>query len=203
MPGLILAAGRGDRFRRSGGGGPKVLSELDGRPLIGHVIAAAVDAGLRPLIIVVPEGLELPEAARHPAVESVVNPDPDGGIGASLALGLSAVASRVPDAPACTVLLGDQPGVDSRTIADVLGHWIRTGRPVRAQYDDGPGHPVILPRALWAGLRSAHPEWSAAAGARRLLEQEDALRIPIPGRAPRDVDTLDDLLQLRGSPADG
>ena len=214
IPGLILAAGRGERFLRSGGGGSKVLSDLDGRPLIEHVIASAVDAGLRPLLILVPKGLRIPRTGGAWPLESVINPDPDRGIGTSLAIGLAALARRVPEAPACAVLLGDQPGVDSRTIVAVLERWRQVDGPVRAQYDDGPGHPVILPRRLWTALGASAPSsrgeptagsarGSTDVGARGLLGRQDVSQVRIAGPAPRDVDTLEDLLRLRGSPACG
>ena len=214
IPGLILAAGRGVRFLGSGGGGSKVLSDLDGRPLIEHVIASAVEAGLRPLLVLVPEGLHIPGTGGTWPLESVINPDPDRGIGTSLAIGLTALARRVPEAPACAVLLGDQPGVDHRTIAAVLERWRQVGGPVRAQYDDGPGHPVVLPRGLWTALGAAGPSASGESsygsargstdvGARGLLERHDVSQVRVSGPAPRDVDTLDDLLRLRGSGSHG
>ncbi len=46
----ILAAGRGSRF---GGDTAKPLLELQGRPLIGWAMDAAMESGLRPALLVV------------------------------------------------------------------------------------------------------------------------------------------------------
>ncbi|HSW41052.1 MAG TPA: NTP transferase domain-containing protein, partial [Patescibacteria group bacterium] len=45
--GLVLAAGKGLRF-----GGGKVRAPLEGRPLVGHVLAAARAAGLGRIVLV-------------------------------------------------------------------------------------------------------------------------------------------------------
>jgi len=52
---VILAAGESRRF-----GSPKQLAQLEGRSLLEHVISAADDAGLRPVIAVVPVWLTRP-----------------------------------------------------------------------------------------------------------------------------------------------
>ena len=49
--GVILAAGSATRF-----GGGKVVALLEGRPLVRHVIDAAVAASLSPIIVIVPPG---------------------------------------------------------------------------------------------------------------------------------------------------
>ena len=46
---VILAAGKGTRMRSAV---PKVLHEIAGRPMLGHVISASLEAGLSRLCLV-------------------------------------------------------------------------------------------------------------------------------------------------------
>ena len=68
---VILAAGESRRF-----GGRKQLAELDGRPLLDHVVLLARLAGLDPIVAVVPEWLAEPRAVADPSVRWIANPHP-------------------------------------------------------------------------------------------------------------------------------
>jgi bifunctional UDP-N-acetylglucosamine pyrophosphorylase/glucosamine-1-phosphate N-acetyltransferase len=63
---IVLAAGEGTRMRSSV---PKVLHEVGGLPIIGHVVRAAVGAGAGQVAVVTPpghEGLRRSVAAQAP-----------------------------------------------------------------------------------------------------------------------------------------
>jgi len=108
---LVLAAGQGTRMRSSV---PKVLHDLCGRPLALWPVHAAqeagaaqvvvVDAPAKPLVGVLPEGVEL-----------VVQPVPNGTGGAVLA----AASAIAPERPV-VVLSGDVPLVSPETISGLL-----------------------------------------------------------------------------------
>lgn len=192
LPAVVLAAGQGRRFRAAGGVGPKVLASVGGRPLLAHAIDAAEAAGLEPIVIVVgPELAETPTSDAfldgRPAITSVINPRASDGMGTSLAAGLEHLAAD-PTVTACVVLLGDQPGISPTVITDAVATWRRTGAPVRARYLDGPGHPVVLPSALWPMLMDRTAE-----GARDVLDGLDIEEIETGTHAPRDIDVPDDL----------
>lgn len=202
MAGLILAAGAGHRFSAGGGAVPKLLSEVRGRPLIAHAIDGARRSGLDPLFVVLPPESDALHAAAQAAdarVRTVINPVAASGIGSSVVAGLAALDRlRGGELPAaCVVLLADQPGIDIAVVDAVVAAWRRTGRPVRARYDDGPGHPVVLPRSDWsrisADLRHAGLATGADEGARNVLAGLDVLEVPVPGTAPVDVDVPEDL----------
>ncbi|HEY7130724.1 MAG TPA: NTP transferase domain-containing protein, partial [Candidatus Limnocylindrales bacterium] len=79
---VILAAGAATRF-----GGGKLLAELDGGPIVRHVIDAAGAAGLAPIVVVVPPDGSLETADLGPG-ETVVNPTPGEGLSSSVRIGL-------------------------------------------------------------------------------------------------------------------
>lgn len=193
LPGLVLAAGLGRRFRAAGGTGPKVLALVDGRPVLHHALAAARAADLSPVVVVIgPDLVGDPafEALRagDSGLEVVVNPRASLGMGSSLAVGLAHLADD-PTVEACVVLLGDQPGVDPTVVEDAVAAWRRTGRPARTRYLDGPGHPVVLPTATWPMLAAA-----SSIGARELLDTLRVEEVVVMTPAPRDVDVPDDLV---------
>lgn len=192
LPAVVLAAGEGRRFRTAGGTGHKVLARLDGSPLLAHVLDTANAARLDPVVLVVG-----PDLAAHrgladlidgrSTVRVVVNPDAARGMGTSLAAGLGELAGE-PRAPACVVLLGDQPGIAATVVREVLDAWRRSGRPARVRYSDGASHPVVLPAELWPTLIGR-----AGTGARDVLDDMDVAEVVVDAPAPPDVDVPDDL----------
>jgi molybdenum cofactor cytidylyltransferase len=155
VAGLVLAAGASRRF-----GAPKQLARLDGRPLLEHALAAmAAVPGLTRVAVTLGAHAERILAAidLHGA-EPVRVPDWDEGQAASLRAGVAALA---PHADAIVVTLGDQPRMAPAAIARVA---VVPGI-ARAAYAGVPGHPVLLPRALFAAIA----ELRGDAGARELL----------------------------------
>ena len=196
VPALILAAGDATRYRAAGGTGPKVLATVAGRPLLSHVAHVAAASGLAPVVTVVSDDVAHAGGVGTSGMHLVVNPDPGRGIGASLRLGLAALADDVaPDAEACVVLLGDQPGIDADVVREVVDAWRATGRATRARYEDGAGHPVVLPRPLWSSLRTSTTT-AGDEGARGLLAQLDVLEVEVGTAAPVDVDVPSDLMRV-------
>jgi molybdenum cofactor cytidylyltransferase len=189
ISGIVLAAGTSSRLGR-----PKQLLELDGRPLLQHVIDAAATSMLDEIIVVlgheavaIASALDLPASAR-----TVINPDFRVGQSTSLRAGLEASAR---DSDAALVLLGDQPGVTPSLIDGAIAAFRASPRPLlRALFEGQPGHPVVIARSHWRAL----DEGDEDAGARGLLARASAevteveLGPPLP-----DVDTWDDYEALR------
>ena len=159
---VILAAGEGRRF-----GGRKQLAEIDGRSMLEHVIERAAEAGLDPVVAVVPVWLTRPARMVDPRIGWVRNPYPERGMSHSLRLGFAALPATV---GAAVILLGDQPTMPRAHIAAVIA--ARGDRPLVATRVDGHAAPPVLVEASHfdivraaegdEGLRSllaAHPEW--------------------------------------------
>jgi molybdenum cofactor cytidylyltransferase len=185
---VVLAAGEGTRF-----GGPKQLAELDGRPLLEHVLAAvaAVPAVERTVLVLGARADEVRASMDLHGAEVVVCELWAEGQAASLRAGLAVLD----DMDGALILLGDQPGITPAAIEAVLAHFDGT-RPLRAVYDGKPGHPVVMPRTLVPRAM----ELQGDEGARQLLEDAGVRRIEVGHLCePADVDTPTDLEALRGA----
>lgn len=184
---IILAAGSGTRMA----GPQKLLLDLDGTPMLKHVIQAASEGGCHQTVVVYSS--EDVKAAVGGDAELVHNPNARTGMASSLQAGLRAMR---PEIEAAVVLLGDQPLVGSRTVAALLRAWRREGsRPAVAvsqgQREWAP--PVVLARDLWEQLFALKGD----AGARQVLQGHPELvdLVPAPGRAD-DIDTPDDYAKI-------
>ena len=188
--GIVLAAGAGARFA---GPTPKLLAPVAGRPLVVHGVAAAVEAGIGPVVVVtgasdVAAALSdaLAGAGLLDQVELVPNPHWADGQATSLAAGIVA-ADRL-GADVVVVGLGDQPGVSAEAWRRVAAADSRSAIVV-ATYGGRRRNPVRLDRSIWAELPNTGDE-----GARSLMAGRPELvtEIGCPGQ-PDDVDTLEDL----------
>ena len=177
---VILAAGGSTRF-----GSPKQRARIGGRTLVERVVDVARDAGLDPIVVVLPLGIEAPAA-----VDGVVNDDPAAGQSRSLRLGLAALRQEVGSA---VILLGDQPTLSAETLQAVLTEPDR-GRPfVAASAEDRLGPPVLLSRAAFAMATDVIGDM----GLRGVLADRPELVTPVDvlAHAP-DVDTPEQLERL-------
>jgi molybdopterin-guanine dinucleotide biosynthesis protein A len=180
---VVLAGGRGRRL-----GEPKMLADLDGRPLLRHALVNARAAGLDAVVVAKP-GTALPPldvpVLREP--ESPAHP----------LLGIVTALRELPDARGIVVLGGDLPFVPPaliRKLADAPGPLVPSadGRlePLVARYDPGQ-----LP-ALRDALAADAPIHSALAGVAR-LEGDALVALDPDGWARFNVNTPEDLEQAR------
>ncbi len=164
---LVLASGRGDRFRASGGVTHKLQALLDDRTVLEHTLGAVRASGL-------PWHLEM---SAHP------------GMGDSIAAAVRATA----DAPGWLVLPADLPLVCSdtlRRVALALQHHVV----VRPAFAGQHGHPVGFGLACGPALRALTGQQGAASVLRAngvfTLEVDDIGCVT-------DIDTLADLEAAR------
>ncbi len=164
---LVLASGRGERFKASGGAVHKLQALLAGKPVLQHTLDAVRASGLRWHL----------EDAGHP------------GMGDSIAAAVGATA----DAAGWLVLPGDLPLVRPASllrVADALA----THAVVLPSYQGTRGHPVGFGADCRAALLALQGAEGAAAivRARQALGQVAQLPLDDDGVAV-DIDTLADL----------
>lgn len=175
---IVLAAGRGRRFRASGGDGSKLQADLHGKPVLDHVLAAVQRSGL----------------AHH-----VVHRAAGDGMADSIAAGVRATAA----ASGWLILPGDLPLIGApslRQVAQAL-----TQQPVVVPtFQGNRGHPVGLARECFEALAALSGEAGGASVVQRYRHENRALLLPLddPGILT-DVDTLADLQRVRALLAAG
>ena len=183
---IVLAAGRSTRM-----GSHKLLAELDGKPLVAHIVDAVAAAGLPPPLVVLGHEADAVRAAIDPRPATFVTaPDYAQGLARSLAAGIAAVPA---DWEAVLVCLGDMPRVEPETLRTLTAV---TG-------EDAVAVPV------WAGRRGNPVRWGRAhfealaalggdAGGRALLRTLSVREIAATGDGVLiDADTPDALAALR------
>lgn len=187
---IVLAAGLATRF-----GGQKLLTELDGRPLLQHVLDALAALPLEPVVVVLGREADALEAAlRWRSELTLRNTHPEDGLSSSLKLGFAAV-QRAAAVERVLVVLGDQPKLSGAHVRPLLDASADEAKPIVVpRYDDGQaGNPVLLERAAWPLVGMLHGDrgMSQLFSARPLLVRY----VDVPETNP-DVDTPADLARL-------
>jgi CTP:molybdopterin cytidylyltransferase MocA len=174
---VLLAGGAGSRFS---GAGHKLDASIGGRSVADLAIAAAVESGIGPVLVVT--GAH--RIAIPPGVAEVANPQWADGQITSLRRGLD--AARGLGAEAAVVGLADQPFVTAAAWRAVAA----SESPIAvATYDGRRGNPVRLHESVWPLLPESGDE-----GARSLIRVRPDLVEPIPcAGSPADIDTEEDL----------
>jgi CTP:molybdopterin cytidylyltransferase MocA len=189
MDGLMIfipAAGFGRRMR----GTDKLLTPIDGVPLLARVATRACATGA-PVLVGLPVAGAPGRAAALAGTGALAVPVQDAAEGMAASLRAGARAALACGARALMVLPGDMPDLDTPDLVALAQVWrgADDGTIVQATTPDGrPGHPVILP----ANLFPAMAELTGDTGARGLLRARPGqlIRHALPGmRALTDLDT--------------
>jgi len=183
---VVPAAGSAERF-----GGKKLLTPIDGQPLLDRTIAALLDGGVGQVIVVVgPDADKLKRdvnAFNDPRVWPVVNPDPSRGMFSSLQTGMAEA-----EGDALVVLPADMPYVQRGTVAILLEVFASRPAIVSPKYLGKRGHPVVLPPSLRDEIRAADP----ALTLHDVIKRHQDLRVDLDVEdrgVVRDVDRPEDL----------
>jgi molybdenum cofactor cytidylyltransferase len=189
---LVMAAGRSSRM----GAANKLLSEVDGEPMLRRVVGAALASGARPIVVVLGHDAHRVRAAlRGCKVRFVENPRYAEGMSTSLRCGLAALPD---DTEGAVILLGDMPRVSSEAIDRLV-----------AAFDPIEGRGICVP--TWNGKRGNPVLWgrryfqeiaavAGDVGARHLIGEhgDQVAEVPMPDDSVLiDIDTPEELGALR------
>ena len=166
---LILASGRGERFKASGGTVHKLQSLLAGKPVLQHTLDAVRASGL-PWHV---------EGAGHP------------GMGDSSAAAVRHTAHST-DAAGWLVLPGDLPLVQPATLR-AMAQVLLDQRAVVAwpEFAGERGHPVAFGRDCLEGLLALSGEKGAAPVVRHWAQLGRGLAVPVQDEGVvTDIDTV-------------
>lgn len=182
---IILAAGEARRMGRT-----KQLLPLGTGTLITHVIDTAVDAGFRPIIVVVGANADCVQASiAVKPVEIVRNSQWQNGMGSSVAAGVRQHQQMHADSAAVAILLADQPLVTAEHLVRMRRLMLDSGAPiVAAEYNGTVGVPALFRRQLLSQLAALTGE----GGAKLLLRDPKTVRFEL-SEAATDIDTPEDL----------
>jgi len=183
-------------------GRPKALVELDGEPLVVRALRTLAEGGAAPIVVVLGARADEVRAVLPAGVQRVEAPDWADGMGASLRAGLAALEGAGQGAgpegtavDAAVVHLVDLPGVTAGAVARLVavgGHDVLA----RAAYGGRPGHPVLLGRGHWAGVRAVAVGDAGARG--YLAGRADVVLVECGDLADADdVDTPEQLAAFR------
>ena len=150
---VVLAAGEGKRMHSRR---PKVLHEIAGRSLVGWVIAAAHDAGVDHVVVVVGRGADEVQAALPAGVEGVVQEE-RRGTGHATGVGLDALPA---DVDQVVVMCGDAPIISGDDVAGLIAAHLEGGHAatvLTAVLEDAGAYGRVLrePDGLVAGVVEA------------------------------------------------
>jgi molybdenum cofactor cytidylyltransferase len=189
VAGVVLAAGGSRRM-----GKIKQLILWRGKPLIWHVVNAALESGLTSVVVVLGAEAEAVRAVLDGMqVEFVTNPDWEEGQSTSVRKGLEAVIGNVEGA---MFLLADMPRIEARLINSLIEYHRRSLTPIIAPRAGGRwGNPVLFDKTTFDGLA----QLSGDRGGRTLFDHYRVGGIDSDESVLFDVDNPGDLRQLTGS----
>ncbi len=182
---VVTAAGRASRF-----GEDKLCRDLNGKPMLTHILESVNGAPVDVRAVVAPcvDGRVASAAASY-GFRVLVNERVELGLSESVRVGVSSVCQ---DVDAILFCVGDQPHLTVETLRGMIERWRQNrDRIVALGYKGTRGNPVIFPKDFFGDLQrlvgdvggssviAAHP------GCLLLYETNDE-------RELMDIDTIED-----------
>jgi molybdenum cofactor cytidylyltransferase len=188
--GIILAAGMSKRMRRN-----KLLIRLGPRPIITHVLDAALNSRLGEVTLVAGEEVyEFAVGLHCEKVKVIVNRSPELGMSHSLRLGLDTLGA----VRGAMLILGDQPFINGSIIDTLIENFDKNPATIVAPLIKGRrSQPTLFPKEMFPELL----EVTGDVGGRSLVASH---RVRFRGvelgdlYEDMDVDTPEDLTRASG-----
>jgi molybdenum cofactor cytidylyltransferase len=173
-------------------GRQKLLLDLAGKPVVRWTVEAVLPHVGDCVVVTGQDDAAVREALRGLPVRFAVNPRPQDGQGASIAVGAAALK---PWTAAALVVLGDQPRTPPAVVPALLAARARSGRAIVApSYRGTRGTPVLFAAEVFPELRALTGDTGARAVLAAHPERVDV--VDIDAAMPADVDTPEDFARL-------
>lgn len=187
---IVLAAGGSKRL-----GFPKQLLTFRGSPLVARAAAAALDAGARPVIVVLGADADLtvPVLMGLDGVTTVINEGWRSGVASSLTAGIAALLEHG-DFDGFLVTLVDQPKIGVATLQRLIDAFDDSHRIVASSYAGTMGVPAVFGKEFTDELLKL----TGDRGAKQfLLDKTDRVTLVEMPEAEMDIDTVNDIDGMR------
>jgi len=181
---VVLAAGRSRRM----GGANKLLTEVDGEPILRRTIRAAVRSRCEPVVVVTGHGADRVQAAIGDFdVRIVHNSAHADGMAASIRAGIAALPDGL---DGVVLMLGDMPAIRPDTVDALIAAFDPPGGTTICvpEHDGTRGHPVLFARRFFGDLRELQGDVGAKAVLREHADQIAAVPVADDG-ITLDLDT--------------
>lgn len=191
---VVLAAGRSRRMDPIN----KLLTPVEGTPMVARVVDALLESPARPVVVVTGHQAEdVGEALEGRAVRFAHNAEHEEGMGSSLRTGVEALEEEEPGVDGAVICLADMPRVRPHHVAALVRAFDpKRGRTICVPvHDRKRGHPVLFGARHFTELRQV----TGDVGAREVLARHDDAVAEVPVDDPGvlvDVDTREALEAL-------
>jgi len=181
---VLLAAGAGKRF-----GGGKLLHVIDGEPMILRALRlyAALPFSAR-VCVTRSEADEIRRFAFQNSFPVAINPDPERGIGTSVAIATEAILTKEPMLDGILYAVADQPFLKPESVTALLEAFeAHPDAIVSLSFGKRRGNPAVFPADLYAELGALKEDIGGGAVIKRHPER----LLLVETGEPRELDDID------------
>lgn len=182
---VLLAAGAGKRF-----GGGKLLYEIEGEPMIARALRLYCSLAFAARVCVTRgEAGEIQRTAHESGFQVAINPDPERGVGTSVAIATEAILANIPSLDGILYAVADQPFLTQVSVQRLLDAF--QARPDEiASLCAGArrGNPTIFPAQFYPELCALKADIGGGAIIRRHPDQVQLVEV-IDEQELDDIDT--------------
>lgn len=187
---IILAAGGSSRLGRA-----KQLEQFGGRSLVRNAVAAAVDAGCRPIVVVTgSESGRIAADVTGSEATIVENSNWREGVASSIRIGIDGLRENTRETGGVVLMTCDQPFVTGKVVSDLINQWRKSGKLIIASsYSGTLGVPALFDRACFDELLQLQGDIGAKPIILKDLERVAEVSFP---EGVHDVDTKEESARI-------